>query len=53
MQTLAQHFSRLLAEPQLVSDLRAAVLQQRDKLTWAAAAARLEACYTEAQAALA
>jgi glycosyltransferase involved in cell wall biosynthesis len=50
---LAQHFSRLIAEPQLVANLRAGVLQQRDKLTWAAAAARLEQCYGEARAALA
>ena len=53
VEMLAQHFSRLIAEPQLVANLRAAVLQQRDKLTWAAAAARLEQCYGEARAALA
>lgn len=53
VEMLAQHFSRLIAEPQLVANLRAAVLQQRDKLTWAAAAARLEQCYAEARAALA
>jgi glycosyltransferase involved in cell wall biosynthesis len=48
---LAQHFSRLIDEPALLANLRAAVLQQRDKLTWAAAAARLDGCYEEARAA--
>jgi glycosyltransferase involved in cell wall biosynthesis len=52
VETLTQHFSRLIAEPQLVASLRAAVLNQRDKLTWTAAATRLERCYEEARAAL-
>ncbi|MGH6964185.1 MAG: glycosyltransferase family 4 protein [Phenylobacterium sp.] len=50
---LAQHFSRLIDEPALLANLRTAVLQQRDKLTWAAAAARLDGCYEAARASLA
>jgi glycosyltransferase involved in cell wall biosynthesis len=53
VEMLARHFSQLIAEPQLVASLRAGVLQQRDKLTWAAAAARLEQCYEKARATLA
>jgi glycosyltransferase involved in cell wall biosynthesis len=49
---LAQHFSQLIGDPKLLGSLRAAVLEQRDKLTWAAAAERLERCYEEARAAI-
>lgn len=50
--TLAGQISRLIAEPDLLARLRAAVLGQRDQLTWEAAAERLEACYEEARAAM-
>ena len=50
---LAKHFSQLIGDPKLLGSLRAAVLGQRDKLTWAAAANRLEHCYDQARAALA
>lgn len=50
---LAQHFSQLIGDPGLVAKLRAGVLQQRETLTWAAAAKRLEGCYDQARAALA
>jgi glycosyltransferase involved in cell wall biosynthesis len=50
---LAQHFSQLIGDPELLGKLRAGVLQQRDKLTWGAAAGRLEHCYDQARAALA
>jgi glycosyltransferase involved in cell wall biosynthesis len=50
---LAQHFAQLIGDPALIRKLQANVLQQRDELTWAAAAKRLEHCYDEARAALA
>lgn len=50
--TLANHISRLITEPDLVARLRAAVLKQRESLTWDEAAARLESCYLEARAAV-
>jgi hypothetical protein len=50
---LAQHFAQLIGDPDLLGKLRAGVLQQRDKLTWAAAAERLEHCYDQARTALA
>ena len=45
---LTEHLSRLLNEPGLLARLRRNVLAQRDSLTWAAAAERLEQCYQEA-----
>jgi glycosyltransferase involved in cell wall biosynthesis len=48
---LTRHLTRLINEPDLLSRLRRGVLAQRDRLTWAAAAERLEQCYEEAMAA--
>jgi hypothetical protein len=46
---LAQHFTTLSEQPRVLERLRASVLAGRDKLTWAAAAERLEVCYEEAR----
>jgi glycosyltransferase involved in cell wall biosynthesis len=46
--SLAAHLDLLSEDVQRRHDMRRAVLAQRDELTWAAAAERLEACYYEA-----
>jgi glycosyltransferase involved in cell wall biosynthesis len=48
VETLTRHISQLIHDPALVARLRKAVLAQRENLTWAAAAERLEQCYQEA-----
>jgi glycosyltransferase involved in cell wall biosynthesis len=53
VEVLAEHFSQLIGDPELLGKLRTGVLQHRDKLTWAAAAERLEQCYGQARASLA
>lgn len=50
---LAGHITQLINDRGLVKKLRAGVLAQRDRLTWAAAAERLEKCYIEARDSLA
>lgn len=50
--TLACHISELSRDKGLLARLRAAVLAQRDRLTWAASAERLEGCYEQARSAM-
>ncbi|HEX3365465.1 glycosyltransferase [Phenylobacterium sp.] len=50
---LTRHFTMLSEQPLALQRLRKAVLAGRDKLTWAAAAERLETCYGLAREALA
>lgn len=45
---LARQIHALASNPDLLKKMRAAVLANRDALTWAAAAKRLEACYASA-----
>ena len=45
---LATHIGRLKQDRILLENLRQGVLAQRDNLTWAAAARKLEGCYEEA-----
>lgn len=46
---LTSQIARLVEDRGLLGRLRAAVLAQRDELTWAAAAERLEDCYAHAR----
>jgi len=46
--TLAAHLDSLSTDTGLLRTMRQAILDQRGKLTWAAAAERLEACYESA-----
>lgn len=48
---LSAHLDALSEDPARRQRMRSAVLDQRDSLTWAAAAERLEACYESALAA--
>ena len=48
--TLARQILTMATEPDRLRRMRAAVLANRDTLTWAAAAKRLEECYLSAQA---
>lgn len=50
---LARHMHMLATEPERLKLMRASVLANRDALTWAAAAERLEQCYISAQEAVA
>ena len=50
--TLAQHLDTLSQNVDQRQAMRRAVLAQREELSWAAAAERLEACYVSARAAL-
>lgn len=50
---LARHFTTLSDHPDQLQRMREAMLRERDKLSWAAAAARLEVCYGLAREALA
>ena len=45
---LTEQLATVISKPNLLGKLRAAVLRERDQLTWAAAAAQLERCYGEA-----
>jgi glycosyltransferase involved in cell wall biosynthesis len=47
---LADHIRRLKEDRAFLEGLRQGVIKQRDKLTWAAAAERLERCYESARA---
>jgi glycosyltransferase involved in cell wall biosynthesis len=49
---LVSHLDLLHNDPQRLATMRSAVLSGRDELTWASAAARLEACYEDARAAM-
>lgn len=49
---LTGHLDRLAGDADLRRAMRDNVLSQRDQLSWAAAAERLEACYEEARASL-
>jgi D-inositol-3-phosphate glycosyltransferase len=42
---LAGHIALLVDQPELLRSMRASVIRHRDRLTWAAAAERLEDCY--------
>jgi glycosyltransferase involved in cell wall biosynthesis len=50
--TLTRHLDQLSQDVELRRSMRRAVLAQREGLSWAAAAERLEACYESARAAL-
>jgi glycosyltransferase involved in cell wall biosynthesis len=49
-EALAQHLDSLAHDPERRRAMRQAVLDQRDSLTWLAAAETLEACYESARA---
>ena len=51
VEALTAHLDSLSDDQNRRARMRASVLEQRDALTWAAAAARLEACYESAMAA--
>jgi glycosyltransferase involved in cell wall biosynthesis len=51
VRTLAAHLDTLSEDPERRMRMRQAVLEQRDTLTWSAAAEQLEACYESALAA--
>jgi glycosyltransferase involved in cell wall biosynthesis len=53
VETLARHITALASDPERLRRMRAAVLTNRERLTWAAAAERLEKCYQSAQVAVA